>query len=187
MRIISGLARGTKLYTLDGLNTRPTLDRVKEPLFSILMPYLENSNVLDLFGGSGALGLEALSRGAEFAVFGENSQQASKIIAKNIEKTHMTANTRLIQKDFKQVLEIASKEGKKFNIIFLDPPYNSCYDILAIDIILKEKLLAEDGIIIVETDEEDKINNIKGIKNIEVQDIRKYGRVNLVFIKARKG
>ena len=68
MRIISGTARGTKLFTLEGLNTRPTLDRVKEPLFSIIMPYLTNANVLDLFAGSGALALEALSRGADFAV-----------------------------------------------------------------------------------------------------------------------
>ena len=79
MRIISGLARGTKLYTLEGLDTRPTLDRVKEPLFSILTPYIESAVVLDLFGGSGALGLEALSRGAKYAVFGEYSNKASKI------------------------------------------------------------------------------------------------------------
>ena len=187
MRIISGLAKGTKLYTLEGLDTRPTLDRIKEPLFSILMPYIENAIVLDLFGGSGALGLESLSRGAKYAIFGENSIKASKIIEKNIEKTHMTMNARVIQKDFKQVLETVSKEKKQFDIIFLDPPYNSCYDLLAIDIILKEELLAKDGIIIVETDEKEKINCIKEVKNIEVQDIRKYGRVNLVFIKARKG
>ena len=87
MRIISGIARGTKLYTLEGQDTRPTLDRVKEPLFSIISAYIENAQVLDLFAGSGALGLEALSRGAEFAVLGDNSAKATTVIQKNIEKT----------------------------------------------------------------------------------------------------
>ena len=84
MRIISGTARGTKLFTLDGENTRPTLDRVKEPLFNIINFYLEDSVVLDLFAGSGALGLEALSRGAKMAIFCEKNYDAVKVIQRNI-------------------------------------------------------------------------------------------------------
>ena len=96
MRIISGRARGTKLYTLEGENTRPTLDRVKEALFNKINFQLEEAIVLDLFAGSGALGLEALSRGAKIAYFGENSHQAAKVIEKNIYKTKMQDKAKLI-------------------------------------------------------------------------------------------
>ena len=86
MRIISGKARGTKLYTLEGNNTRPTLDRIKEALFNIIQNEIPNCVFLDLFSGSGAIGLEAVSRGAKKAILGENSKQAIKIIEKNITK-----------------------------------------------------------------------------------------------------
>ena len=88
MRIISGTSRGTKLYTLEGNNTRPTLDRVKEPLFSIIQNKIKDSIILDLFSGSGALALEALSRGAKKAILCDNSFKAIEVIKKNIEKTH---------------------------------------------------------------------------------------------------
>ena len=187
MRIISGIARGTKLYTLEGQDTRPSLDRVKEPLFSIISAYIENAQVLDLFAGSGALGLEALSRGAEFAVLVDNSEKATTVIQKNIEKTHMQEKAKVICKDFMQVLEILSTKKASFDIIFLDPPYRSCFDLIAIESIIEKNLLAPDGIIIVETDEEEKIELIKQIESITVQDVRKYGRVKLVFLKSRKG
>ena len=92
MRIISGTARGTKLFTLDGTNTRPTLDRVKEPLFNILNFRLQDAIVLDLFAGSGALGLEAISRGATKAIFCEHDRNAANIIEKNIEKSLIDKN-----------------------------------------------------------------------------------------------
>jgi len=187
MRIISGVARGTKLYTLEGLDTRPTLDRVKEPLFSIITSYIDNAKVLDLFAGSGALGLEALSRGAKETVFGEVFKEAAAIIQKNIEKTHMQDKSRLIRKDFKEILEMLSKDKEEFDIIFLDPPYKTSYDLIAIENIIEKNLLTQDGIIIVETDEEEKIEKIKQIKNITVQDVRKYGRVKLVFLQIAKG
>ena len=88
MRIISGKARGTKLYTLDGTATRPTLDRVKESLFNIIQNDIEDSTVLDLFSGSGAIGLEFLSRGAKRAVLCDSSKDAIKIIKQNVQKTH---------------------------------------------------------------------------------------------------
>ena len=88
MRIISGKAGKTKLYTLEGKDTRPTLDRVKESLFNIINIYIQDSVFLDLFSGSGAIGLEAISRGAKKAIFCDNSKKAIEIIKKNIEKTH---------------------------------------------------------------------------------------------------
>ena len=114
MRIISGTARGTKLFTLDGTNTRPTLDRVKEPLFNILNFRLQDAIVLDLFAGSGALGLEAISRGATKAIFCEHDRNAANIIEKNIEKTRFKDESLLIKGEF----EVALKQLPKF---YLEP------------------------------------------------------------------
>lgn len=183
MRIISGNARGTKLYTLEGNNTRPTLDRVKEALFNKINFQLEEAIVLDLFAGSGALGLEALSRGAKIAYFGENSHQAAKVIEKNIYKTKMQDKAKLIIKDYKKILEEVKQI--KFDIIFLDPPYETNYDIEAIELVLKDNLLKENGLIVLETDSNEKENKIKTL-NIKIDDTRKYGRVKLLFL-SRKG
>ena len=100
MRIISGKARGTKLYTLEGENTRPTLDRVKESIFNILQGEIEGAKILDLFSGSGAIGLEFLSRGARSAVLCDKSKEAVNIIKKNVEKTHMEKSVQVINTDF---------------------------------------------------------------------------------------
>ena len=183
MRIISGNARGTKLYTLEGNNTRPTLDRVKEALFNKINFQLEEAIVLDLFAGSGALGLEALSRGAKIAYFGENSHQAAKVIEKNIYKTKMQDKAKLIIKDYKKILEEVKQI--KFDIIFLDPPYETNYDIEAIELVLKDNLLKDNGFIVLETDSNEKENTIKTL-NIKRDDTRKYGRVKLLFL-SRKG
>ena len=109
MRIISGKARGTKLYTLEGQNTRPTLDRVKESLFNILQPQIPESIFLDLFSGSGAIGLEAVSRGAKKAILCDKEKSAIQIIKKNIEKTHLEEKIELYQLPFDKLL----KEKKK--------------------------------------------------------------------------
>ena len=105
MRIIAGRNKGTKLFTLDGINTRPTLDRVKEPLFSIINFSLVDSTVLDLFSGSGALALEAISRGAKEAYLCDNSRDAIKIIKQNIEKTKTENQTVVITKTFDKALQ----------------------------------------------------------------------------------
>lgn len=181
MRIISGKARGTKLFTLDGLNTRPTLDRVKEPLFSIIQEYVLDSDVLDLFAGSGALGLEALSRGAKSAILCDNSKEAVDIIYKNITKTKLKAE--VINNDFVKTLK--RLDGRQFDIIFLDPPYETNYLEEAINKILELNLLKENGLIIAETDNQEKVEKIKKL-DITISDIRKYGRVILIFLN-RKG
>ena len=181
MRIISGKVRGTKLFTLEGLNTRPTLDRVKEPLFSIIQEYLQDAEVLDLFAGSGALGLEAISRGARSAVLCDNSREAINIINKNIEKTRL--NAEVINNDFVKTLKRLN--GRQFDIIFLDPPYETNYLEEAINKILELNLLKENGLIIAETDNQEKVEKIKKL-DITISDIRKYGRVILIFLN-RKG
>ncbi|MGN1298700.1 MAG: 16S rRNA (guanine(966)-N(2))-methyltransferase RsmD [Candidatus Scatovivens sp.] len=187
MRIIAGKNKGTKLNTLDGNEiTRPTLDRVKESLFNILLPYLENSYVLDLFSGSGALALEALSRGAKYAVICDKSYKAIKVIKENVFKTQNEENVYIINKDFEIALSILEKEKKDFDIIFLDPPYKTEYIKKSVNLIIKNKLIKKDGIIVIETDEKERI--LKQINNgkIEVYDIRKYGRVDIIFLRQKE-
>ena len=182
MRVISGTARGTKLSSIDDLSTRPTLDRVKEPLFSILQVYLQDANVLDLFAGSGALGIEALSRGSRFCVFCDKSYKSINMLKQNIEKTKFQDKCLIINDDYKKCLE---KQKEKFDIIFIDPPYKYDIGVDSIEKILKYDLLSKDGIIILETDEEDRdINELKNI-DLEVYDVRKYGRVKLIFLRER--
>lgn len=185
MRIISGLARGTKLYTLEGTETRPTLDRVKEPLFSIIQNNIPNANVLDLFAGSGALGLESLSRGAKKAILCDKSYKAIAIIKQNVEKTRLIEKAEVIQGDYKKVLNNLTDGEQKFDIIFLDPPYKQNIMPEIINKIIELNLLAEDGIVVAETDQEQVVEEIKNT-NMNINDIRKYGRVILIFLN-RKG
>ena len=184
MRIISGKARGTKLYTLEGENTRPTLDRVKESIFSIIQNQIEGAKILDLFSGSGAIGLEFLSRGAEKAVLCDNSKDAINIIKKNIEKTHMEDQTYLINADFETGLEKVKNE--QFDIIYLDPPYATNYIYKAIEKIIKLNIITKESLIIIETDDEKRVE--KEIENIDVEivDKRKYGRATIIFVSLKK-
>ena len=184
MRIISGKHRGTKLYTLEGLDTRPTLDRVKEPLFSIINFDLPDASVLDLFAGSGALGLEAISRGASKAVLCDKSKKAIDIINKNIEKTKVESKAQVINKDYLAALE--SLKGQKFDIVFLDPPYETDFTEKAIEKIAEYGLLKQDGKIIIETDRKEKlVQNIEKLGLFDIYDERKYGRVSLIFLRLK--
>ncbi len=183
MRIISGKARGTKLFTLDGLNTRPTLDRVKESLFNIMNFKLQDSIVLDLFAGSGALGLEAISRGAKQAIFSENNREAQNIIEKNIDKTKFKEQTLLIKKDYKDALLIIEDKKIKCDVVFIDPPYKTDLIKKSLEEILSRSILNEDAIIVLETDEPERIEQEIADLNFEIIDNRKYGRVNLFFLK----
>jgi len=151
MRIITGTARGTKLNTLEGENTRPTSDRVKEAVFSMLQFDIEGRAVLDLFAGSGQLGLEALSRGAARATLIDSSREAAEIIIENAKKTHLFKQCRVTATDYASFIRGA--QGKEtFDIIFLDPPYNT--DLLpnALRLLASAKLCALGAYIICETD-----------------------------------
>lgn len=185
MRIISGKARGTKLYTLEGENTRPTLDRVKESLFNILQIKLQEATVLDLFAGSGALGIESLSRGAEKSYFCDNNFEAIKIINKNLEKTKFENNATVLKMDYQKAIEKIEKQS--IDIIYIDPPYATDLAINATRKIIDSNILKQDGIILIETDDEERIlKELDKIKNINIYDLRKYGRVKIIFLN-RKG
>jgi len=181
MRIISGVARGARLITLEGTETRPTLDRVKEPLFSIIQMHIRGAKVLDLFAGSGALGLESLSRGAESAVFADISDRAINVINQNIQKTKFADKATVFQKSYEEVLKQMADEGRVFDLIFLDPPYESGLLENAIQDILKYNLLTKDGLMIVETDSETELQKVQN-SGLRIKDIRKYGRVILLFL-----
>ena len=183
MRIISGKARGTKLYTLEGENTRPTLDRVKESIFNIIQNEIEGAKILDLFAGSGAIGLEFLSRGAQKAVLCDNSKEAINIIKKNIEKTHMEQQVQILNDDFEECIEKLKNE--EFDIIYLDPPYATNYIYKAIEKITKLEIAQEQSLIIIETDDEQRIEKEIEKTETEIVDKRKYGRATIIFLKLK--
>ena len=181
MRIISGKARGTKLYTLEGMNTRPTLDRVKESIFNIIQNEIDGAKVLDLFAGSGAIGLEFLSRGAKEAVLCDKSKEAIEVIRKNINKIHMEEKTKVFNTDFETCLE--KIKNQQFDIIYLDPPYATNYIVKSLKKIIEFGIITKDSTIIIETDDETRI--LKEIENLEIKivDKRKYGRATIIFLK----
>ena len=181
MRIISGKARGTKLYTLEGITTRPTLDRVKESIFNIIQSDIEDSIVLDLFSGSGAIGLEFLSRGAKRAVLCDNSKDAIKIIKQNVQKTHFEEIAEIYNMEFTKLVE--RLQYQKFNIIYIDPPYATDFIKISIEKIIEYKLVNENTKIIVETDDETRILNQIEKMDVEITDKRKYGRATIIFLK----
>ncbi len=186
MRIIGGKAKGTKLYTLEGENTRPTLDRVRESLFNILQLKLQGSVFLDLFSGSGACGIEAVSRGANKAILCDKSKQAIEVIKKNVEKTHTQEQIELYHIAFEKLLETKIKE--KLDIIFIDPPYQTDFAYKAVKIILDHNLIGEDSILVIETDQEKRVKEQLKNLEIEIMDERKYGRIHLIFLcQKRKG
>ena len=177
MRIISGKARGTKLYTLEGETTRPTLDRVKESLFNIIQEKIVGSSFLDVFSGSGAIGLEAASRGAKEVILCEKDKNAIKVIKKNIEKTHLEVT--LYETSYEKMLE---KLDEKLDIIYIDPPYKTNLVYETVNKLINLDLLKSDSLIIVETDEEERVEQALKNLNVNIIDKRKYGRVHLIFL-----
>ena len=147
MRVITGKARGVQLKTPEGMLTRPTADRVKEALFSIINFDLPGASVLDLFGGTGQLGIEALSRGANSAVFVDQREDACKIIRENLRRTKLESQGKVVRSDY---LDYLRRSREKFDIILLDPPYAEVFLENALKCITEIDILKTDGIIIAE-------------------------------------
>ena len=147
MRVITGKARGVTLATPDGLLTRPTADRVKEALFSSIQFELPGTKVLDLFGGTGQLGIEALSRGASSAVFVDEREDACRLIRENLRRTNLDADAKVIRSDY---LAYLKRCREQFNIIILDPPYAEVFLENALKMITEIDILQSGGIIIAE-------------------------------------
>ena len=147
MRVITGKARGVQLKTPDGMATRPTSDRVKEALFSIIQFEIPEATVLDLFGGTGQLGIEALSRGAKRAVFVDAGEPACRLIKENLKRTRLEADASVIRSDYMAYL---NRCKEKFQIIFLDPPYAEVFLENALKCITEIDILQSGGIIVAE-------------------------------------
>lgn len=147
MRVITGKARGVQLKTPEGMLTRPTTDRVKEALFSIINFDIPGAKVLDLFGGTGQLGIEALSRGAKSAVFVDAREEACKLIRENLNRTKLEQDAKVVRSDYLDYLE---RCREKFSVIFLDPPYAEVFLENALNRITEIDILQSDGIIVTE-------------------------------------
>ncbi len=147
MRVITGKARGVQLKTPDGMLTRPTADRVKEALFSIINYEIPGAAVLDLFGGTGQLGIEALSRGAKRAVFVDAQEASCKLIRENLRRAKLDAGAVVIRADY---LDYLKRCREKYDIIFLDPPYAEVFLETALKWITEIDILQTNGIIVAE-------------------------------------
>jgi len=148
MRVISGSARGRRLKELQGMQTRPTTDKVKESLFNIIQFDLPGRKVLDLFGGTGQLGIEALSRGAAGCTFVEQRRDAVRLIQENLKECRLEDKARVVSGE---ALAFLSSCREKFDVIFLDPPYHTDLMDRALELVTKIDILSEHGIIICET------------------------------------
>ena len=186
MRIITGSARGTRLETPEGTETRPTAERVKEAVFSMIQFDLEGRRVLDLFGGSGQLGLEALSRGAAVCTFVDQSRQASEVIKRNAQKTHLFDRCRILNTDWSAYVRgLRGKE--RFDIVFLDPPYAMRAVAATVEDILRARLLAPGGLIVCESGEPDPLGFGTGTAlsgHFSLLREAKYGKAYITLVTA---
>jgi 16S rRNA (guanine(966)-N(2))-methyltransferase RsmD len=178
MRVIAGERKGHNLKTPEGLSTRPTSDKVKGSLFSMLQDFVYGKKVLDLFAGSGALGIEALSRGAHSCIFLDTDFKARQCIKDNLIHTKFTNNGEILNSDSITYLKTCSAT---FDLIFIDPPYNKGLSAKALEIISERKLLNPGGFISVETDEtEPPLPDYDGLLCVKS---KQYGRISLKIYK----
>lgn len=180
MRVIAGSARRLLLKTPEGMDTRPTTDRIKETLFNMLMPYLPGAVFIDLFSGSGGIGIEALSRGARKAYFVENSQKAVACITDNVEHTHFTDKAVILKQDVFSAIRGSIKDMA--DVIFLDPPYNQEYDRRVLELLKDAPFVNEDTLVVVEASLETDFGYVQEL-GFEVDKEKLYKTNKHVFIR----
>lgn len=184
MRIITGSAKGVRLATLDGEATRPTSERVKEAVFSMLQFDIEGRRVLDLFAGSGQLALEALSRGASEAVLVDKSKDAVRIINTNAKKTRLDGACRVYCMDHRDFIRRARSE--KFDIVFLDPPYAAGLYAPSLSALLEADMLKETTLIVCESDSEGIFANDKSLaERFETVKVSKYSKTVITVLSPK--
>ena len=185
MRIITGSAKGKRLATLEGEATRPTSERIKEAIFSSIQFEVENRQVLDLFAGSGQMGLEALSRGAEKAMFIDSSREAMEIVKQNVKTTGFEDCCRYLVSDWRNYIRKASGR-EQFDLVFVDPPYamQCCADAAAL--LAKSELIIPGALVVLESGEEEISADDERLSGYEVLKSTHYGKktfVNILFFK----
>ena len=180
MRVVSGTARGCRLQPVPGMNTRPTTDRVKENVFNLIQDHVRGARVLDLFAGTGQLGIEALSRGAQHCDFVEHNKTAYNIVCKNTEAARVSDRAGLHRTESDAFLSHAEKQG--YDLIFLDPPYGGRILENALASIETFDILSADGIIICESAVEDRFTH-----RFETVRERRYGATMITVLRRRDG
>ncbi len=181
MRVIAGTARSLPLKTVRGSGTRPTTDRIKETLFNIIAPEIPGCRFLDLFSGTGAIGIEALSRGAACAAFVEQDRNALQIIRQNLNFTHLTEHARVIAGDV--IRTVVSMDGEKsFDVIFMDPPYENGLEKKVLEALRDNTIAGKDSLIIVEAAVETDFSYADEL-GFEITKDKNYGSNRHVFLK----
>lgn len=185
MRIIAGLARGRKLMSPIGMDTtRPTLDRIKESMFNIIQNRVYGATVVDVFSGTGSLGLEAASRGAKECYLVDRDKTTFSFLQKNVENLRFGETCKCFNMDSYKALEEFAKRKIVFDLIFIDPPYLKNLIPPAVEIIEKEGLLEKDGLIVTKIDSQEDL--YQGTENITLVDHRKYGNTTVCFYRYRE-
>lgn len=185
MRVIAGSRRHLILKTVPGMAVRPTQDRTKETLFNIISPYLADCRFLDLFSGSGAIGIEALSRGAKDVVFVEQSPESLSCIKENLKTTKLTEEAKVLSMDVFRALPQLEAEGKPFDIIFMDPPYDNGLEKRVLEWLADSALVNETTLIIVEASLQTDFSYVAGL-GLEVFREKKYKNNQHVFIQIQE-
>lgn len=185
MRIITGTHKRREVKAPRGLETRPTSDRVKEGVFSTLGDKVKGAQILDLFSGSGNLAFESLSRGAKFAYLVENDKNAYYTIMGNVKKLQMESITRVYNISWEKYINIANKEEKKFDLIFLDPPYYGKYYSETLEKILFNNILGNNGIIIVEAPSKIKVEDFMN-EAFQIIKEAKYGDTKVFYLQRKE-
>lgn len=173
MRVIAGTARRTQLKTPAGMETRPTTDRIKETLFNMLQPYLCECRFLDLFSGSGAIGIEALSRGADRAVFMDLGDEPIRCIKDNLHTTKLQDKAMVLKTDVLSGLRRLADQGEMFDVVFMDPPYNCSWEKKVLEELVHSPILHEDTLIIFEASLQTDISYLENL-GYQVEKVKKY-------------
>lgn len=181
MRVIAGSARHLTLKTIEGMDTRPTTDRIKETLFNMLQYQLAGSRFLDLFSGSGGIGIEALSRGASEAIFVEQNPRAVSCIKENLKTTHLEDRAMVISADVLSALKRLEAKSGPFDFIFMDPPYNHQYERMVLEYLTGSKLADGDTTIIVEASRETALDWIEPM-GWKIAKVKNYKTNKHIFI-----
>jgi 16S rRNA (guanine966-N2)-methyltransferase len=185
MRVIAGKARRLQLCTVPGMDVRPTTDKIKETLFNILMADIPGCRFLDLFAGSGAIGIEALSRGADHAVFVDKNKAAVSCIKANLKHTGFESASRICAMDFLSAIATLSLEKKPFDIIFIDPPYDKGLEKEALLALSRSDIITDDTLMIVEASIETDIDGLDEL-GLEIVRNKEYKSNKHVFIKKQE-
>ena len=183
MRVISGKWKGKRLFSVKGLNLRPTSDRVKEAVFNILQDHVEGRQVLDLFAGTGALGIEALSRGAKRVVFVEESTRSLTALRKNIDGCKAKDQVQVLAREVLVAIKILEAQGESFHLIFLDPPYGKGLADQTLKALAGNPIVSPNTLIIAEHASNEEVLEFPPLQRV---DARRYGRTLVSFFRLEK-